>query len=209
MSTYFSPHNSGFEYIELSWPGVEVPLDTPDSVFDFAATRGACGTLLRHKTVAAEWTLCRLSVISQPSRVFVFPSPNVTQPPASLWLGNLRECALDSSWGAPSDLWCEVVCSGWAGYDFNKIQERTFTPTGGAIDGQSTSSWGQYCEESNLPPELLCALPWGGLAAMWGERFWPMIARRETIALNAAIPETSPSSPELPQGRPRRRLLKV
>lgn len=171
-------------------------MDILDPVFDHASTRLALATLWRRETLTTDWVLCRLRVGGLPTRVFVLPSANVAQPPASLWLGNLREGALQLSWCEPSDLWCEVVRAGWAGYDFNRIQESIFTASGGAIDGRSLSTWSAYCEQSGLSPELLCALPWDGLPAMWGPGFGPTWSRRETIAMEHAMAKKTTSGSE-------------
>ena len=125
----------------------------------------------RGQTHCACWSLVRLASDDPgiPARTFALPGPDPAEPPASLWLGNLRDIALTHGWAQPTDLWCEVGRAGWGGYDFNRVQERLFSPSGGAMDGVCSPSWQAYAEITHLPEELLCALPWLGLSV--GKRF--------------------------------------
>lgn len=151
------------------------------------ACRLAHALLERGSFPLASWRLARLPSRGAPTRVFVFPNPVVAEPPASLWIANLRNMAIDQSWCMPDDIWVEVLRTGWAGYDFNRIQERQFTDSGGAIDGISRSDWISYSQATGIPESLLCTLPWDGLASMWGPSFGPTRARAEAQEIAQAL----------------------
>lgn len=160
-----------------------------DSAHAGAVWREASAELTRHGHPSAQWSLRRACMPGAHARVFVFPTANVTQPPASLWISNLRSKALEADWCEPSDIWAEVVRSGWAGYDFTKIQERSFSTAGGALDGSSHPSWSSLCQASGLPETLLCSMDWEGLPSMWGDGFEQAMARRESLAIRSALAE--------------------
>lgn len=159
-----------FERVDVDWNPSHPASSWSDAWLPMAQLRSARATLTRHATLASEWRLCRLQAPGAPARVFVFPTPAIEQPPASLWISNLRSASLARSFCLDTDLWSEVVRSGWAGYDFNRIQDRGFSSSGGALDASFYSSWQQYGALAGLHESLLCALPWDGLAAMWGTR---------------------------------------
>jgi hypothetical protein len=185
----------GFERIDVHWDPHAPRASWDDPWQPDARLRLARATLTRHQTLASEWSLCRLDALGSAARVFVFPTPAIEQPPASLWIANLREAALACGFCLGSDLWTEVVRSGWAGYDFNRIQDRTFSVSGGALDAGSCDSWQEYARSRALAEPLLCALPWQGLASMWGGfAHQRVLAARETDIFERHIPPVlSPS----------------
>lgn len=186
------PPAPAFERIEFELLG----LPFPDEAFPEFSWARAEACFWRGQTLCARWSLARLAPCAQenPARAFALPGPDPADPPASLWLGNLREMALSHGWAQPADLWCEVGRAGWGGYDFNRVQERRFSTSGGALDGACSTSWQAYAETANLPEELLCALPWLGLPGMWGDSFPLVRARRESIILGRASDEGSKGS---------------
>lgn len=164
------------------------------------ACRLATALLARGSMPLASWRLARLPCPGAPARVFVFPNPVVAEPPASLWIANLRTMAIEQSWCMPDDIWVEVLRTGWAGYDFNRIQERQFTDSGGAIDGISLPDWISYSQATGIPDTLLCTLPWDGLPSMWGASFPPTMARAEALEIAQALgPRRAPSEARRPR----------
>jgi len=143
--------------------------------------------LLRGTFPLASWLLVRLPCPSLFARVFVFPNPIVSEPPASLWIANLRTLAIEQSWCRLDDIWVEVLRTGWAGYAFNRIQERQFTDSGGAIDSISLPDWISYSLSTGIPQTLLCTLPWDGLPSMWGPSFGPTRAHSEALDISHAL----------------------
>lgn len=173
-----------FERVEAD--GLEQPAladsDFPDFFWSVARAR-----LRRGESVAAQWGLARLSASSGRAHVFAFPGPDPQHPPVSLWLANLRELALASGWCGRADLWGEVAHTGWGSYEFNCVRDWSFSPTGGALEGKLFSSWDAYCGSSELSPDLLCALPWDGLAGMWGAGWTRARALRESRSISEAL----------------------
>lgn len=186
-----------FERIVLAPAGAA----SPDDAFPHFSWSRSEALLWRGQTLCARWRLARLASPNRPARTFALPGPDPAEPPASLWLGNLRDMAVASGWAATSDVWCEVGRAGWGGHDFNRVRERAFSPSGGALEGPSSPSWMAYAEAASIPEELLCALPWEGLAGMWGASFEPTRARRESIVLGLAAGESKKSGSRGRSGR--------
>lgn len=184
-----------FERVDIDWKPSDPASSWDDAWLPEARLRRARATLTRYATLASEWSLCRLDVPGHAARVFVFPTPAIEQPPASLWIANLRAAALAGSFCLHSDLWSEVVRAGWAGYDFNRIQDRRFSSSGGALDDASRSSWQAYAAASGIAESVLCALPWNGLSSMWGERAHQQaLSAREADILRRHVDPLAPAA---------------
>lgn len=180
-----------------------------DALFPEATWRFGQAALSRRGELAASWTLARLSVGPTPSRVFVLPTGSALFSPASLWISNLRQSGAEQGFCSLDDVWVETLRSGWASYDFNAIQERSFTLQGGAIEGLRAPHWPEYAAATLLPETLLCALPWDGLAAMWGPLpFSARMAERERLILERDVSESQSGSGS-GKGRSKRKALKV
>lgn len=158
--------------------------------------------LERFLSPCAHWTLERLEFNKQPglSRVFIFPSPAPAEPPAGLWLSNLRDQALDGSWCRPEEPWVEIARFGWAGYSFNALHERAFSSSGGALDGPRDPSWQEFSLRTGIDATALCALDWPGLSGMWGPGHGAILAEREARAISAsAAPGKHAAQPRRPK----------
>lgn len=179
------PSSPARERAEIE-PGATGP--SPDAAIPGARWAIARAKLTQQGHASARWTLARLSGPASPSppRIFVLPASPAEQPPATLWIANLREQALSIGWCSPGDVWAEPVRSGWGAYGHNLVRETTFTPQGGAVEGASFDGWDQCCAKTGLDPMLACALPWDGLGPMW-PRFPLEWARREAAILEASL----------------------
>jgi hypothetical protein len=174
----------------------------PDTCLAFLFRSQATARLERFSTSCATWTLERLEFRNEPSlsRVFVFPSPAPAEPPAGLWISNLRELALESLWCRPEEPWVEIARFGWAGYSFNALHERSFSSSGGALDGPRDHDWLDFSQRTGIEASALCALDWPGLSGMWGPTHGAMLARREAGAISAATASgKNPSQPKRPK----------